>query len=136
MLYHFVIKRTGRFTQVANLKNMGGVSLGGNRSVQMIMVGSEILIVGVGENVQLLKNISDPEIIESLTKKSDTQDLIEDNVMKAFKWTADHAFRSKGAQPVPGQKKTGTDFREQLESVNRERSEQLQALIRRGVKNE
>ena len=38
---------------------MGGTGLGGNRSIQLVKVGDRILIVGVGEDIQLLTEIKD-----------------------------------------------------------------------------
>nr|WP_304654759.1 flagellar biosynthetic protein FliO [Sporolactobacillus sp. STSJ-5] len=136
MLYHFVAKRSGRFAQVTALKNMGGVSLGTNRSLQLIRVGDEVLVVGVGETVQLLKEINDPQVIEALTQKKDAPDPLEENVMKALKWTTDHTLR----RPVERSEKKGEstasdeDLHQQLVSVNEERSKKLSALIREVVK--
>jgi len=136
LLYHFVAKRSGRFAQVTALKNMGGVSLGTNRSLQLIRVGDEVLVVGVGETVQLLKEINDPQVIEALTQKKDAPDPLEENVMKALKWTTDHTLR----RPVERSEKKGEstasdeDLHQQLVSVNEERSKKLSALIREVVK--
>ncbi|MCO7125985.1 flagellar biosynthetic protein FliO [Sporolactobacillus shoreicorticis] len=137
LLYHFVAKRSGRFAQVAALKNMGGVSLGTNRSLQLVRVGDEILVVGVGETVQLLKEIKDPEVIEALTQKSDAPDPFEENVMKALKWTTDHALRRSTARKREQEKPpmTGNQlFHQQLILANKERSKKLSALIREVVK--
>jgi flagellar protein FliO/FliZ len=131
LLYHFVVKRTGKFTQVNSLKNMGGVSLGANRSMQLIRVGDEVLVVGVGETVQLLKEIKDPDAIQSLTRQSDSPDPFEENVLKALKWTTDHALRRQKStsdeqdRTAPVQ----NEFQKQLNAVNKERSNQLSALI-------
>ncbi|MET1247882.1 flagellar biosynthetic protein FliO [Sporolactobacillus sp. STCC-11] len=131
LLYHFVVKRTGKFTQVNSLKNMGGVSLGANRSLQLIRVGDEVLVVGVGETVQLLKEIKDPDVIQSLTRQSDSPDPFEENVLKALKWTTDHALRRSKATS-DGQDRTTpvqNEFQKQLDVLNKERSNQLSALI-------
>ncbi|SFG01554.1 flagellar biosynthetic protein FliO [Sporolactobacillus nakayamae] len=131
LLYHFVVKRTGKFTQVHSLKNMGGVSLGANRSLQLIRVGDEVLVVGVGETVQLLKEIKDPDVIQSLTRHSDSPDPFEENVLKALKWTTDHALR-RSKSTTDGQDRTTpvqNEFQKQLDVLNKERSNQLSALI-------
>lgn len=131
LLYHFVVKRTGKFTQVNSLKNMGGVSLGANRSLQLIRVGDEVLVVGVGETVQLLKEIKDPDAIHSLTRQSDSPDPFEENVLKALKWTTDHALR-RSKSTSDGQDRTTpvqNEVQKQLDAVNKERSNQLSALI-------
>lgn len=43
------------------IENMGGTSLGHNRSVQLIKVGKRVMVVGVGESIQLLKEIENEE---------------------------------------------------------------------------
>nr|WP_290443385.1 flagellar biosynthetic protein FliO [Sporolactobacillus kofuensis] len=131
LLYHFVVKRTGKFTRINALKNMGGVSLGANRSLQLIQVGDEILVVGVGETVQLLKEIKDPEAIQSLMQQSDASDHFEENVLKALKWTTDHALRRN--HDTAGQESSSFSSQEalkaQLETVKNERSHELRALL-------
>lgn len=60
-LLYFVLKlvnKKGAFHQKSNtLVSLGGVSVGNNRSVQLIKVGERVLVVGVGENIQLLTQI-------------------------------------------------------------------------------
>ncbi|HYK71814.1 MAG TPA: flagellar biosynthetic protein FliO [Pseudoneobacillus sp.] len=57
----FVNKKSKSFQSTQLVENLGGTSLGSNRSVQMIKVGNRILVVGVGESIQLLKEIDDEE---------------------------------------------------------------------------
>src|SRR5699024_10049164 len=59
---------------VKALENMGGISVGQNKSIQIIRMGSTFYLVGVGENVELLKEITDPDIIESLLQQEDEDD--------------------------------------------------------------
>ena len=62
-LLYFVLRFIGKKTksyQKANfIENLGGTNLGGNRSVQLVKVGERVLIVGVGEDIQLLTEIED-----------------------------------------------------------------------------
>ncbi|MDQ0270217.1 flagellar biosynthetic protein FliO [Cytobacillus purgationiresistens] len=64
-LLYFVLKFINKKSKVYKssqlVENMGGASLGQNRSVQMIKVGDRLLVVGVGENIQLLKEIEDEQ---------------------------------------------------------------------------
>lgn len=138
LLYHFVVKRTGKFAQVNALKNMGGVSLGANRSLQLVRVGNEILVVGVGETVQLIKEITDPEAIQSLTQQAAPSDHFEENVLKALKWTTDHTLRRNEAKENLRKNAPSLQnaFQEQLDAVKKERSNQLSALIQEVRKNE
>ena len=48
------------------VQNLGGLSLGAQKSVQLLQVGKTLYLVGVGEDVQLLREITDPEEVEAL----------------------------------------------------------------------
>lgn len=48
------------------VENIGGTSVGQNRSVQLIKVGNSVLVVGVGETIQLLKEIEDEKEREAI----------------------------------------------------------------------
>ena len=55
------------------MENLGGNALGANRSVQVIKVGNRLLIVGVGENIQLLKEIEDGQEYEQIISEYNNQ---------------------------------------------------------------
>ncbi|KZR57388.1 flagellar biosynthetic protein FliO [Pseudobacillus badius] len=58
-LLRFVNQKSRSYQQSKLIQHLGGTPLGGNRSIQMVKVGDRILIVGVGENIELLKEIND-----------------------------------------------------------------------------
>lgn len=60
-LLKFINKKSKVFKSTQLVENLGGTTLGANRSVQIVKIGNQLFIVGVGENVQLLKEIDDPE---------------------------------------------------------------------------
>lgn len=47
-----------------SVKLIGGVSIGQNKSIQVVEVGHSLYVVGVGDNVQLISKIEDAEEIE------------------------------------------------------------------------
>ncbi|HZG61081.1 MAG TPA: flagellar biosynthetic protein FliO [Anoxybacillus sp.] len=56
-------------TKRSFIENLGGTSVGPNRSVQLIKVGNRILVIGVADSIQLLTEIDeDEEIKEILTE--------------------------------------------------------------------
>nr|WP_156289075.1 flagellar biosynthetic protein FliO [Oceanobacillus salinisoli] len=61
--------------QVKGLENLGGISLGQNKSIQIVRVGPKIYLIGVGENVELLQEITDNdlknELINNMNQQSD-----------------------------------------------------------------
>lgn len=65
-LLQFLKKKNQAFQRGHIISNLGGTSVGSNKSIQIVKVGSKLYIVGVGENVQLLSEITDPEEIKSM----------------------------------------------------------------------
>lgn len=55
----FISKKTKSYQKANFIENLGGTSLGNNRSIQLVKVGDRVLIVGVGEDIQLLTEIED-----------------------------------------------------------------------------
>ncbi|TMV52043.1 flagellar protein [Paenibacillus mesophilus] len=49
------------------VKALGGLPLGQNKSVQIVEIGRSIYILGVGDGVQLIQKIDDPEEIAYIT---------------------------------------------------------------------
>ncbi len=62
----FLNKRNQNYQQNSIIRNLGGHSVGAQKSVQLLHIGNQIYVVGVGEDVQLLKEITDPEEIEQM----------------------------------------------------------------------
>ncbi len=63
-----VVNTRNRITQHGKLmKNMGGLSLGQQKSIQLVQIGDRYYLVGVGEDVRLLKEVTDPDEIAGLT---------------------------------------------------------------------
>ena len=48
------------------IQHLGGIGVGQNKSVQMMKIGGHIYILGVGDNVQLLEKVEQPEHIEAI----------------------------------------------------------------------
>ncbi|WP_162297826.1 flagellar biosynthetic protein FliO [Halalkalibacillus sediminis] len=68
-LLKFLQKRNRLYQQSKSLENLGGIALGSNKSVQVVRIGNQYFVVGVGDNVNLLTPIDDPETIDELTKE-------------------------------------------------------------------
>lgn len=60
-------KRNKTASSIKTLENLGGVSVGQGKSVQIIRLGNAFFLIGVGDNVGLLKEITEGEIIEELS---------------------------------------------------------------------
>lgn len=58
-LLKFINKKSQSYQQNRIVQNLGGTALGGNRSIQIVKAGKRLLVLGVGEEVRLLKEITD-----------------------------------------------------------------------------
>ncbi|MGM0851537.1 MAG: flagellar biosynthetic protein FliO [Bacillota bacterium] len=65
-LLKFINQKGRSFKQTKLINHLGGTPLGGNRSVQMVKVGKQVLVLGVGEDIQLLKEIQDEKEKEEI----------------------------------------------------------------------
>lgn len=77
VLLYFLMKLMNKnsraYQQNRLVQNIGGTALGGNRSVQIVKAGNRLLVVGVGEEVRLLREITDKKEIEDLLDQYSTQ---------------------------------------------------------------
>ncbi|WP_100403052.1 flagellar biosynthetic protein FliO [Bacillus sp. FJAT-42315] len=93
-LLRFVNQKSRSYQKTKLIQHIGGTPLGGNRSVQIVKVGDRLLVLGVGEDIQLLKEISDREEYERFLQQYNDQvdqmlqpqDMMS-NVLK--KWKSD-----------------------------------------------
>lgn len=67
-LLKFVNKRNLKYQKNRLIQNHGGISLGQQKSVQVLEIGNRFYLVGVGEDITLLKEITDAEEIEAFRK--------------------------------------------------------------------
>ncbi|WP_440895319.1 flagellar biosynthetic protein FliO [Amphibacillus sp. Q70] len=65
-----LFNRTKQFNKQGEvLVNLGGISLGTNKSVQMLKVGEKIYLIGVGDNVSILTEVTDEDIKHQMLEK-------------------------------------------------------------------
>jgi flagellar protein FliO/FliZ len=48
------------------MRTLGGVTLGQNKSLQVVEIGERVYVVGVGEDISLIDKIDDPKAIDAL----------------------------------------------------------------------
>jgi flagellar protein FliO/FliZ len=93
-LLKFINKKSKAFKSTQLVENLGGTALGANRSVQIVKIANQLFIVGVGENVQLLKEIDDPDeyrqiLIDYNNKMEQTvqpSDIVTKIIERTKKW--------------------------------------------------
>ncbi|WP_052728366.1 flagellar biosynthetic protein FliO [Domibacillus tundrae] len=72
-LLRFINKKSRSYQESHIVRHLGGTALGGSRSVQIVKVGDRVFVLGVGEDVSLLKEIEDPVEREDLISRYEDQ---------------------------------------------------------------
>jgi flagellar protein FliO/FliZ len=133
-LLYFMLKIVNKKSMVYKstqlVENLGGTSLGGNRSIQMVKVGNRILVVGVGENIQLLKDIDDPDefrqIISQYNDKMEQLMQPSDIVTKVMR-----GIRKTGAAAKEEDSSFSMLFKKQLDELREERKMMIERMEQR-----
>lgn len=73
VLIRFIGNRSQSYQAHRTLQNIGGVHVGTNRSIQLVRVGNRVLVVGVAETIQLLKEINDQTEVDHILKDYEVQ---------------------------------------------------------------
>ncbi|MDO7905821.1 flagellar biosynthetic protein FliO [Paenibacillus sp. JX-17] len=63
-LIRFLSRKNNSWFSNRSVRILGGVGLGPNKSLQIIEIGSSIYLVGVGEDINLVDKVSDPEEVQ------------------------------------------------------------------------
>lgn len=104
-LLRFINKKSRSYQKGGLIKNLGGSGLGNGKSIQLVKIGSKVYIVGVGEDVQLLSEITNEEEI---------QELLEEYNSAAEKMLIPSDFLSKIVQNNNQKSDNQKSFTEQL----------------------
>ena len=73
LLIRFLSKRQQKLQHHSVFTPIGGTPLGNNKSVQLVKVGDSLYMIGVGDNVNLLKEIEDKEEVERILEQAEEQ---------------------------------------------------------------
>ena len=130
IVLRFINKKSKAYQKGSTIKNLGGTSLGSNKSIQLVKIGGRIFIVGVGENVQLLAEI---------TNEDEVQDILGDYNADAESMLKPADLLSKLYQNRKEAKESGhpLSFQEQLKkqlSEMKNNREQLRQEVEKKVK--
>ncbi|WP_445488234.1 flagellar biosynthetic protein FliO [Niallia sp. 03133] len=135
IILKFINKRNHVYKSSQIMENLGGATLGANRSIQIVKIGKRLLIVGVGENIQLIKEIDDEseynEILETYNRKVDQLVQPSDIVTKVM-----HAVQKQPAN-IKNKDSFAGYLKKQLQDISKERKELLKEIEKKGSeKNE
>lgn len=117
----FLNKKNIAYQQNNLMHNLGGVSVGPQKSVQLIKVGDRILVVGVADNIELLANLDAEQEVESIVN------LYEDQFNQpASKPYLFQLLSKNKEQKAEEQKPFGDMLHKRLSEIKKERSDELE----------
>ncbi|MEK4083622.1 flagellar biosynthetic protein FliO [Psychrobacillus sp. FSL K6-1415] len=125
-LLRFVNSRNRTFQTNQLIHNLGGVGVGQGKSLQLMQVGNSIFLVGIGDDITLLKEITNPVEIESLTKIYEEKVDIGKNIPYISELIG--RLRDKGTlKAKTDSKKPSFDetFQKRLQEIQKDRSNVL-----------
>lgn len=125
VILKFLNKRNLAYQQNTIIKNIGGLSVGQQKSVQLLHIGNRIYVVGVGEDIQLIKEIESADEVEQLLNQIDqNQKMVTTTpyIAELFK------NFSKKDQPkdISNSPKFNDMFSEKLDEMKQQRSDELE----------
>jgi len=114
------------------IEHLGGTSVGTNRSVQLVKVGNHILVIGVGESIQLLREIDDEQEINEILAMHNER---LQQMLEPSKWSA----RMRGY--LTAKRKQADDrhdafremFAKQMQELSTKRKELLKQIEQKGT---
>lgn len=120
----FLNKKNIAYQQTPGIQNLGGISVGPQKSVQVLKVGSQVLIVGVGDDVRVLSEVKDAQEVDAILNSFDYEIVGQSkphmfelfNKLKKNKTT--HTTGESG-------KEFGKVFDKTLSELKKERSDEL-----------
>jgi flagellar protein FliO/FliZ len=121
----FIQKKSVSFQDGKNLQSLGGMGVGQNRSVQLIKAGNSVLVVGVGDTVTLLKEITDEDEVKTMLEQRPAQQVSTITNQLKSKWLS-RQETPKTTEEVS--KDQTTNFKNVLTSLMSERKEQRKEI--------
>lgn len=124
-ILRFIQKKSVSFQDGKNLQSLGGIGVGQNRSVQLIKTGNTVLVVGVGDTVTLLKEITDEDEVKTMLEQRPAQQVSTVASHLKSKWLS----RQEPVQKTDEVSKDQTaNFKNVLASLTNERKEQRKEI--------
>lgn len=127
-LLRFINQRNQQMTKHKLMKNLGGVPLGQNKSVQLVVVGNQYLLLGVGETVQLLKEITDDEEKERLRQLVEDGQLYQSEQGTFIAYIRE-LFQQRTKKEQSSEASFQQLFEKELERTRRERQKKLNEVV-------
>ena len=127
VVLRFLNNRNAKYQHSKMMQNLGGISVGSQKSVQLVKVGSSLYLVGVGEDDNMLKEITDEHERESLIA------LYSEKQMQPIQGTPfSGLFKNIAKKNKDAVEEDNIDFKTEfsnrLDQIKQQRNEELQEL--------
>ncbi|MGG0657946.1 flagellar biosynthetic protein FliO [Rummeliibacillus pycnus] len=132
----FVNRRNNKYQQNQLMQNLGGISLGQQKSVQLLKVGNSLYLVGIGDDVHILKEVTDKaEKDHLLSIYSDKQEL-----SAQVPYVSELFSKLKGRHSEKERDSSGEEFKEEfrkkLSEIQQDRQKELEDWKQKERENE
>lgn len=138
VLIYVLLKLVNKFNskqgQLKNLENLGGISVGINKSVQIVKVGETVYLLGVGDNVELLTEIKDQQFINLMVEQQSAQSDLLSKVTQSITDQTKFKQQKKQTQSSNDNLNASNDSFSKLFKGELEQMKQKQAKIREDIK--
>lgn len=128
VLLKFLSKRQNLSNQVKSLENLGGISVGQHKSIQIVRVGTKVYMIGVGENVEMLQEITDEELIDDLLHKHVESQVNTGGFIKALFQKTNN--QDTGPKSIPNQNFANL-FSQELEKLKQTRRQMKNQQVKK-----
>lgn len=128
-LLKFINRKSRLYNKSQLMKNVGGISLGQHKSVQLVVVGDRYYLIGVGDDIRLLKEITDRAEIDTLTEYYEEGDgsSTEGWLVRLTTWFSGR--RKENANPSNNESTDFSNiFNTRLKEMKEERKRQISKL--------
>lgn len=124
-LIKFLAIRQRKLQHNQLFQSLGGTTLGQNKSLQLVRVGGRIYLLGVAEQISLIKEVTDPTDITNIERDLEEQDTIVSKSFLEYFQTklkervhdgSTHSFSSMFNQSLQHQKDKRTQLENELYS--------------------
>lgn len=132
LLIRFLGTKNKSWFSNSTIRVLGGVGLGPNKTLQVIEVGNSVYLIGVGEDINLVDKISDPDEVTSILTAFQDEAADKGNRLSPLV----SKLVSKMRREVPSQEielEDGTSFHEVFDSKVRRmsnRKDKMEELLR------
>lgn len=124
----FINKRNRRYETSKLMHNLGGLSLGQQKSIQLVKIGERYYVVGVGNDITLLKELTDKEEIERLVQiYNEEPDLSTGSIAE---WIRNRLVKRQQANPYEREENQSANFNSMFQS----KIDEIQAERKRHVR--